>query len=372
MSDTAAIVSKGTPQTVTSQDFLNKIVTPSDETVTDESANDAGSKETSPAPSPEISEEALTNYFKSQGIDYEGVEKLKQKLAPPATTTQPTPEQIAEKEQAIERRMLDIHLKNGGSIEDFTHIKQAMNADTAEMSKALLNKELLDNGFSEEEAKSLSKQMFLQEELDSIEQGDDETTEEFTSRKAKLEKKVQYGASQLANRSLHIKTQAQAIFDNLKREVELEDLDLEKEAKFSATVESYVNSLPKSVQISIGEIDNKSVEPIEFPVPPEVHQEVTALFKDKQKRNEFFFNADGELNYENLMPLMVQAKLNQAQAKEAYLSGKTAEVKKFEQIFPHTSAQSVGVGGTPTKTSDKMGAPVSRGEAQKFQPIVKN
>lgn len=332
---------------------------------TEQSGGKPNTEGSNPIEKPSFTDEDFQAFLKERGI--EGTfDDVKAKFQPQGTEL--TPEEIAAKETAMERRMLDMFLKGGGKVEDFTAVKQMLSADVAEVSKAQLHQELLTQGFDEDEAKAMAKQMFLQEDLENIEIGDDETEAEFDKRKAQLEKKVQYGADKLANRSLHIKTTAEQIWSNLKKEVELEDSDAAREVTFSTEVDEVVKTLPKSISLSIGKVDNKDIDPIAYNVPEEIHQEVSALLKDKQKREEFFFDAKGNLNLQNLTDLLVRNKVLESASRETYIKGGTAQVKVFEQMFPARSAQALGVGGNNGKPKTDKGAVASTGQPQRIRP----
>ncbi|MEO6305973.1 MAG: hypothetical protein ABIP51_22695 [Bacteroidia bacterium] len=322
---------------------------------------------------PTFNADSLKEYFKSQGIEFDGtIDDIKEKLKPQGLA--PTPEEIAKKEADFERRMLQVHLDGGGKVEDFAAVKKMLTADVSEVSKAQLHQELLAKGFDENEAKAMAKQMFLQDDLENLEQDidNDETDEAFEKRKARLESKVKYGADNLANRSLHIQTTAKNIWENLKQEVEQQDADVAKETKFSATVDEHVKALPKSVSISIGQIDGKDIEPVVYNKPEEItaiHNEIADLLKDTSKRNGFFFTPDGQLNIANITDLYVKAKIGEKTATDVFMKGQTRQVKIFEERFPNRTGQGLGVGGSNAKPPVGKGQPVSAGQPQRIKPI---
>lgn len=381
MSETStAVVSRGQAQRIDASEFMNKVVTPpaegeginNGEGDTNAGDIDLGKEGAKPT----LTEDQLKEYFASQNIEYTGIDALKEKLNPTQPKAEPTPEEIEKKNNTLEKRMLDKFIQGGGKVEDFTSVKQLLNADVAEVSKGVLKKELLDAGFDEEETKAIIKQRYLQHDLESLvfdEEGD-ETKEDFDKRKAKLEKEVVYGAGQLANRSLPIKQKAETIWNNLKAEVELEDADAAREAKFSTQVDSHVQSLPKSISIEIGKYDNKDIEPIVYEnteLFQQVHQEVSAFLKNRTEREKFFFDEEGNPNLSTVTDLLVKNKILEKAAGAIFAKGGTHQVKIFEQTFPARKATDLGVGGANAPVNKNKGQPVSRGQTQKFQPTLK-
>lgn len=333
-------------------------------------AGAANTNTTDEKPPLELADDQLKELLKGKGIEFEGsFDDLKNKLKP--AEIQPTAEQLAAQESAFEKRMLDKFVAGGGKVEDFVSVKQMMNVDVAELSKSQLLHELKQQGFNEDEAKAIQKQMFLEEDLETIEQTDSETPEEFAARKAALEKRVKYGADNLANRSLHIKTTAQKIYDDLKAVILKQDKDVAEEAALSAKIEGHLKAHPKEITFEIGKLSDKDenpVEPIKVKVTDEILQKVSEQLKSGQ-REAVVYDENGNLDVEKSTNLLVRNAILESALKSSYIQGGTKQVEIFKQTFPDRSAYGLGVGGSPNKAIDKK-QPVTAGKVQtvKFTP----
>jgi hypothetical protein len=316
----------------------------------------------------EFTEEQKKAFFKKMGIEYKGdddFEALKEKLKP--TEAQPSEEDKKKAISAAELKQAELYIKNGGTLEQFNTIKSIANADPKEFSKKAAILELIDAGFTEEEAKDIAKERYYQIELDAIEQEVDETDEEFEARKAKLQKKIDFGTKKIQTKSSYLQKQAGDVIKGLQEALEYEELQKKTEAEFLSNVDKTLSTIPRKQTFELGKVNDREISPILHEVSDDSVAKVAELLKDPAKRNQFFYNQDNSLNIANLTPLLLNHfEMNRA-IKGALLEGQTRQVAEFEKVFPSKTAFELGVGGTP-RTNLQKGKVASSGKPQVVRP----
>ena len=306
---------------------------------------------TAPAPTVELTDEQLAAYFKSKGIEYEGIDKLKEKIHPPKELSK---EELAKQQQAKEKRLVDMFVAGGGTVEQYVAIKNVAEADLSELSRSSLKKELKDAGFSDEQSEQIIKDRYYQDISDEdLEQYEEETDKEFAKRKK------EYGAKKLATRSEHTKKQAQGILAELNQAAESEDLQAEEERTLLSKIDETFKTLPRKLTFEIGKANNKDIAPIEYDVAETDLAEVQAMLKDPVQRQQFLYNSDGGLNLSNISNLLTRNKILESAIKASYLTGGARQVEIFEDTFPARTAHELGAGGSPKPSNPQKGKVVS-------------
>lgn len=327
-------------------------------------AKDGGAKEKDAPPAPALTDAQLKEYFKTQGIDYEGVEKLKEKLNP-KNTTEETPEQKAEYAKAREKKLVDLFVANGGTVEQYVGIKSLADSDASQLSLAALKKELKEAKFSETEVEAIIKERYYQMDDEEIESETKDETKDFKKRLK------EYGTSKLANRSLHTKTQAQNVLKELEGEFEAEDLQRKHELTTSANIDEQFKSMSRKDTFEIGEIDKKPISPVESEVPESELAEIQSLLKDPAKRNKLLLNQDGSLNLTSIGNILAENKKLKAALKASYHEGSTRTNDYWQKLFPARTAHEIGIGGAPDRTTPK-GKVSGMGKTQRVNPQQHN
>lgn len=316
----------------------------------------------------EFTEDQKKAFFKKMGIEYKGeedFEAIKEKLKPAEAL--PSDEDKRKAVAAAELKMVDLYIKNGGTLEQFNTIKQIANADPKEFSKKAAILELVDAGFSEEEAKAIAKERYYQIELDTIEQEVDETDEEFEARKAKLQKKIDFGTKKIQTKSSYLQKQAGDVIKGLQEAIEAEELQSKNEAIFLSNVDKTLSEVPRKQTFELGKVNDREIAPILHEVSEDSVAKVAELLKDPAKRNQFFYNQDNSLNIANLTPLLLNHFEMKRAIKGALLEGQTRQVAEFEKVFPSKTAFELGVGGSP-RTNLQKGKVASSGKPQVVRP----
>lgn len=327
---------------------------------------------------PELSDDQLKELLKGKGIelDDKGFDGLKEKLKPAAPA--PAPEDVAAEkaaaESAFENRMLNHFIANGGTAENFVALKQVAAADLKSLSASEIRREMKEaqdkDGkplFDDDAIALVIKERYYQINPEELEQGDNETTEEFEKRKSLTEKKIAFGANKFESKSSHIKKQAEDALNTLREVIKLDDSKKEEEVKHSKRVEDFFTKLQKKITLELGKAENgNEIAPIEYVIPDEIVAEVKDVLTNPEKRNKFLYNEDNSLNLDNVASVMLRNKYLEALVKDAYLDGddrgSKREVEKFEKIFPGRTAKDIGVGGvTGGNANARKGHIVSRG-----------
>lgn len=316
----------------------------------------------------EFTEEQKAAFFKKMGIEYKGeedFEAIKEKLKP--AEAQPSEEDKKKAISAAELKQAELFIKNGGTLEQFNTIKSIANADPKEFSKKAAILELVDAGFTEDEAKDIAKERYYQIELDAIEQEVDETDEEFEARKAKLQKKIDFGTKKIQTKSSYLQKQAGDVIKGLQEAIEAEELQGKTEATFLSNVDKTLSTLPRKQTFELGKVNDQDIAPILHEVSEDSVAKVAELLKDPAKRNQFFYNQDNTLNIANLTPLLVNHFEMKRAIKGALLEGQSRQVAEFEKVFPSKTAFELGVGGSQIKRLQK-GKVASSGKPQVVRP----
>lgn len=320
----------------------------------------------SPTGEPELSDEQAIAFLKKKGIEFDGQwDKLKKVSDPLILTPEQITKQKEEADAALEKRMISLYQDKGGKIEDYVSIKKIASADAKELAEFEARRELREEGFSVEEieAEMLDRYMVGVDPAN-LERLEDESQEEYDARKKALEKKVKFGAKQLANRSSYLKKQAEELLNGYKATIESEDAEKQADLKFSAEVENHFKAMPRKTSIELVGDENLKIEPIEHEVSEDAIRLAEATLKDPLKMKQFFENQDGTPNLKNLSDILVGYYDRQEAQKRIYLSALTRNTGVFHNIFPARSAAQLGVNGTAQKNNQSNGVATTYGKVQ--------
>ncbi|MEJ7830935.1 MAG: hypothetical protein WKF91_22205, partial [Segetibacter sp.] len=157
---------QGVPEETNTAEFLAERGTGDGVTVKEEDAAIAqetpvNNQQTAVAPT--FTDEQLTNFFKEKGIEFESIDKLKEKLNG-NTSTELTDAQKQEQAKSKEKKLVDIFLKGNpeNTIDKYVAIKNIAEMDVAELSLSALKKEYKDAKFSDEEIEGMIKEEYFQ------------------------------------------------------------------------------------------------------------------------------------------------------------------------------------------------------------------
>jgi hypothetical protein len=336
----------------------------------EEIAAEAAAAESAKNKLPELSDDQLKELLKGKGIEFEGdFTGLKEKLKPAAA--EPTAEEKAAAEAAMDKRMLETFMKGGGTPEVYVQLKQIASADLTELSKSEISREMKAAGFSDDDIKIIMAERYYQINVAELQKDENETDEDFAKRKELVEKKVKYGTGKLSNKALHIKTQADKILGGLRTEIQTEEMLAKEEAKFSSKVDEFAAKLPRKVAFELGKVNDQQIPPVEFEVTQGDIDTVVSTLKDPAKRQQFFFNEDNSLNLTNVAEVMLRNQYLEKALKATYLEGGTRQVEIFEKTFGGKLPSDLGVGGKSGGNNGRKGVVTSAGAPQPVSPATK-
>lgn len=329
-------------ENVTNGSRENIATNPSNESITSKEGEKANEQKSE---KPQIDETILKAYLESQGIKYESLDKLKEKVNYTAPK-ELTEEEKTKAELAKEKRAVDLFVKNGGKIEQYVAIKKIAESDLKELSIANTKSELKEAGFSDEKIEQILKDRYYQFDDEEIEQEDDESEKDLKKRLK------EYYSKKLENRSAFTKTQAKGILDNLNKAIESEDLEAQKEVEISSKIDDYFKAQPLKLNFEIGEVNGQKIAPVEYEVAESDLAKVQKTLKTPAELNKILFNQDGSLNLPNISNLLIKNAISDSALKAAYHEGGSRQVAIMKTIFP-SSASELGIGGIPKDLTAK-------------------
>ena len=299
-----------------------------------------GKKAASPAPElTELTDEQLKSFLEKKGIVVDSIDALKEKLTPKEIIS---PEEQKKQQLAAEKRLVDLFVEGGGTVEQYVAIKSIAEKDIKELSRETTRAEYKELGFTDEQIDSIIKERYYQvddAELENLEDDD----KEFT-------KKLKEVFSQkLENRASYKQKQAQKILADLKEAVDSDNLAQEKEVELSSKIDEHFKKIPRKITFQIGESNGKPISPIEYEVSESDIAEVQAMLKDSTKRQQFLTNSDGDLNIPSLSEVLLQNKYLKTAIKAAYHEGGNRQAQLVDNIFPK-NAYDIGIGGASNKS----------------------
>lgn len=321
---------------------------------------DPNKDKTKPADAKSVTQEDVIEYLKGQNIPVENFDKLKEKLTSEPAKAK-TPEEIKAEELALEQKMIALHLKNGGTVEQYTQFKNISTADPKVLGVTKIQEELIKDGFSKEQADTIVKRMHLQYSEEDIAEMKPEEVE-------LLKKEAAYGLKKQENRGKVIQNMAKVYLDNLKKQVEDQDAELSKVGQHSSKVEDAIKKVLRKQQIQLGEYDGQPLDPVDVEISDEILSQVKAILNDPAELEKKLYNADGTFNLEFLVNHLVSSFSREMAVKHGLLAGQTRQVDFFKKKFGETIPD---LGGEK-KTTGTPGKIVGKGEPVLMQRQPQN
>jgi hypothetical protein len=308
-----------------------------------------------------LTEDQLKEYFKSQGIDYEGVEKLKAKLAP---QVQLTDEQKKQAELELEKKLFDLHTKRGGNLEQYAAFKAVAQSDVKTLGIDKIKRDLVADGFTADQADGIIKKMHFEVSDEDLAAIEDESERKL------IEKERAFGLKKLTARGGFIQNTAKSYLDSLTKE--LQDLDAEKVKMelHTSKVEDAIKNFQRKQTLQLGKVDDQEIAPVDYDVPDEVLTEVKEILSDRAALESKLYNKEGDLNLEFLIPHLINSVSRDKAVRHAYITSADRQVAIFEKVFPSKSAPALGSNNN-NKPAPTPGKIVGAGKAQPFRPNFK-
>lgn len=263
------------------------------------------------------------------------------------TIEEQTEEQKKAEVSALDKRMLDVFLEQGGKIEDFSKLKSFADLDLKELSKAAIVSSLKEQGFSEDEINEVLVEQYYQINPEELEIGDEETDEEFEARKAKIAKKIAYGNKRFESKGQRVKAQAEEKFDILRSIIEERDLAAKQQLEFIAKVDNLATTLPKNITLELGKLNDKDLGSVKVDVNAADITDVQNQMKDPVTLKKLLYNEDNTINEQSVANLLLRNKLLERAAREALFVGQTRQSDVLGAVFPTRNPNALGLGATP-------------------------
>lgn len=318
-----------------------------------------------------IGDEELVKILNQRGISVENLDTIKEKLKPEL------PEQTDEEKQkaaiAFEKRMSDLFVENGGTLEEFVALKNVANMPLNELSMQAIKEELKEGGFDDSEIQDIINDRYFQKSIDDLEQLPEETDDEFEIRKAKLKKKKDFGTNKLSSKGKYQQQQAQSILNNFKLSIEEFDKQQANEEKqrneFSSKVDEAFAAIPQKLTYELGKAGDIELPPIEMEVAADdINGLRESYFKDREAINKLILTEDGTLNLKDIAKIVAENEILKKTLKVAFLKGATNENEKWQKVFPYKSPHEIGLGnGAARSNVPSKSQPASFGKPQRVQ-----
>lgn len=333
----------------------NAAAAPADTTPTNTNTN------TTPAADP--TDEQLKAYFEKNGIAFEGLDKLKEKLTAPASpaNTAPTPEEIEKARIEKERRLEDEHISRKGTSDHFKSLKNIIAADKKALGMQKEIEDLVAAGIPQEEATQLANERYFQltdEQIEAIEDKD---------LKEKATKQREIGLKKLENKGTYLQTTAQSYLNILEKSIADRDAKKSKLEQHASTVEAAIKTYQRKETLDLGQIDDQKIDPIDFEYSDAALASAKEILIDGAKFDENLFTNDGGVKLEFILPHLVKSfSMNEA-VKKGFLTGQTRAIEKMKSTF---SATPPILGGNGKQNNGTPGKLASVGKPEVFRPTT--
>lgn len=308
----------------------------------------AGLNEDGSAKAPVVDEAAVLNFLNSIGKKVTSLDQIN------IPGQEPSAEEKLKAEQALEKRMLDFFVENGGTVDQYAMMKQVASADLTVLSEKELEAELTAAGFDEDQKKMIRQERYYQLDEEEIATLTDE------KEKALAVKKKEFGTKKLNSKAAHKKSLAVSFFDNLKKAIDAQDADAKQEVELAKKVDSHFEKLPRKLTLQLGKTtENVDIDPVDLDVDDAIIAQVRETLKTPAQRNKILYNEDGSLNIAALSEILVRNKVLESALNKSYLTGVSRNTAEFEKTFPIRDANALGTGslaggGNLGKTKGKI------------------
>lgn len=308
-------------------------------------------------------DEQLKAYFEKQGIAFEGIDKLKEKLTTPAEKKELSPEEKEKAEQAKEKRLIDEHLAQPkATVDQFAALKTILGKDKKELGYQKEIEDLVKEGFSQEDATALANERYFQFTDEEIE------AETDAALKAKLIKQRETGNKKLENKGTFYQNTAKNYLDILEKNLSEKEAEKIRLEQHSSTVEDAIKKYQRNIQLSIGQINEKDVSPIDFEVSDTALNSAKEMISDYSKFESNLLTTDGKVNLDFILPHLVKSFSMDEAVKKTYLAATDRTVKEFKAAF---GSDIPPIGGTKKETGTP-GKITEAGKPQVFRPVRNN
>lgn len=295
------------------------------EVSTGNSSTESKAKETT---STETTEDQVRLWLKSQGIEFETVDSLKEKVTAKPPTKELTPEEKAKVEKDKEHRVLSEFLaEKDATVEKFAALKQVIAADKKILGMEKEVTSLVAEGFTPEEARELAKERYFQftdEEIEAIEDA---------AEKARSIKLRDAGSKKLERKGDYLQKGTKEYINILEQKIADRDADTALVEQHASNVEAAIKKYERKQTIEMGQVEDQKIDPIGFEVPEAAMTSAKEIIGDLPKLKKQLLTESGHVNLEFLLPHIIKSLAFDSVAKTGYLEGQDRSVKQFKAKF---------------------------------------
>jgi hypothetical protein len=264
-------------------------------------------------------EDFLAEVEKRTGRKVTSIDELK------APKPEPTEEEKKKELTAKDKRLLDLHIEKGGTVETFVQWKSLASADVKDLSIKKTIAEYVAMGLTEDEAKAEIKNRYYQlsdEEIAELDEDD---------RAAAIAKKEKWGVK-LYNRANGDITNSTKYLQSLEQIINDQADDEKEDARLSAEAESIAKTFERKMSVGLGDFKGLNLTPVEHTISESDFAEVIDTVKDKTKREALLYNDDGTEKISMLIDYLVLKKRFNEVVSKAAAQAATEQVEAFEKI----------------------------------------
>lgn len=266
-------------------------------------------------------------------------------------TAELTPEQKQAAEDAKDKQRLDWFVAHGGTVDSYAAMKIVATSDLTQLSEQELEKELKEQGFTEEEKKVIRAERYFQLDDEAIESLQDENEKAFAK------KKRDFGTQKLSTKAEAKQKLAVGFFENIDKAIKAEAdnaaAETANEVELAQKVDSHFQNVSGKITLQMGKTaEDVDIAPLELDVPAEIIAEVKDLLKTTDKRNQILFNKDDSINIAALSEILIRNKVLEAAANRSYLKGVSDNTAEFEKTFPIRDRNAIGLGNLTASSNN--------------------
>lgn len=310
---------------------------------------------------PERKKELMKELFGDDEIDIDAIRESLKK----------TPEEKQKDQSAESARELSVikfFVDNEGTMDQWEAVKKLAKTDLLELSKSQATEDIIKQGFSKTEAEEILASAFYQIDLNEIEQDfGNESDEEFAERVEKLKKMKELGSKMLESYSADKQKQANNIIKQLEAAVDAAELQAKEDAQISSNVDDVLKNFSRSTTIQLGKVNDLEINPVDHVYSEKSFKAVADLLKDPIQRNNLFKKGDGTLDVPKLTELLLINLEYKRLVKTGLLEGQSRTTSIYDNTFPFSSPQRLGVGGGTSRLDKNSIVSVGKPQRQSRQ-----
>lgn len=217
---------------------------------------------------------------------------------------------------------------------------------------------MIKAGFSPEQAEKVFKDMHFDISDEDLEGLDEEE-------KTLKQKLRDFGKQKQENRGKYLQNTAKQHIESLLKELQQADEEKAKIEQHASNVEAALKAFNRKQTLNLGQLNGEEIAPIEYEMPEEVLSKTADVLKDAVKFDNTFFNKDGSVNIEAILPFFVKATAYDSAVKTGYLTGMDRQVQHIKAKFSST-VPPLGGAQKPQTGSGKKIVRVGQVQVAKF------